>query len=121
MFPIVAYKGIDAAIRQSRDWLRETQAQLRSRRLGIAADLVADLVSIEGDARQIDLYEGTLLPRLRYIADFARTDVAQNQAAGDEPVRIERLRVQVLETALALRLDEAKRIADLDAITAAQL
>ncbi len=120
MFPIVAYKGIDAAIRQSRDWLRETQAQLRSRRLGISADLVADLVLIDGDTRQIDLYEGTLLPRLRHIADFARIDVTQNQAAGDEPVRIERLRVQALETVLVLRLDEAKRIADVDAITAVQ-
>lgn len=121
MFPIMAYQGIDAAIRQSRDWLHGTQAQLRGRQLGIAAELIADLSSIDSDARQIDLYEKTLLPRLRRLATFARTDVAQSAAASDEPVRIERLRMHVLETVLDLRRDQEKRAADIDAITAVRI
>ncbi len=121
MFPIVAYQGIDAAIRQSRDWLRQTRAQLRSRRLGIAADLVADLMLLDGDERRIRLYETELLPRLRRMAAFAHTDVAQDEAPSDEPVRIERLRIQAQETILDLRLDAARRAADVDALTAARL
>ncbi len=121
MLPFMAYQGIDAAIRQSRDRLRQARAQLRSRRLGVTSGLVADLVLIDGDVRQIDLYENTLLPRLRQLADFARTDVAQSQTASDAPVRIERLRVRARETILDLRLDAARRTADVEAITAARL
>ncbi len=121
MFPILAYQGIDAAIRQSRDRLREARAQLRNRRLGIQASLVADLVLIDGDTRQIDLYEDALLPRLRQMAAFAHADVTQNQAGIDTPVQIERLRIHALETLLDLRLDLARHTADLDAITAAAL
>lgn len=121
MFPFVRYRAINAAIRQNRDWLRETEARLRSRRLGIAARLVADLMMIRGDARQIDLYEGVLLPRLARLAAFARTDVAQSQAAVDEPTRIERMRVQVQETVVQLGLDEADRLADVDALVATRL
>ena len=121
MFPIAAYQGIDAAIRQSRDRLRKTRAQLRSRRLGIAADLVADLVRLDADTREIDLYEKNLLPRLRGMADFARADIAQDVAESDEPVRIERLRIKALETLLDLRLDAATQAADVDAIAATRL
>ena len=121
MFPFVRYRAIDAAIRQNRDWLRETEARLRSQRLGIAARLMADLMIIRGDVRQIDLYEGVLLPRLARLAAFARTDVAQSQAAVDEPTRIERTRVQVRETVVRLRLDEADRLADVDALVATRL
>ena len=90
MLPFVRYRAINAAIRQSRDRLRETEARLRSRRLGITARLLTDLVMIQGDTRQIDLYEGDFLPRLARMAAFARTDVEQSQAAIDEPIRIER-------------------------------
>lgn len=121
MIPFVRYRAINAAIRQNRDWLRETQAQLRSRRLGIAARLVADLMMIRGDARQIELYEGVVLPRLANLAAFARLDVAQDQAKIEETIRIGRMRVQVEETVLGLRLDEAERLADVDALVGTRL
>ncbi len=121
MLPFVRYQAINAAIRQSRDRLRETEAQLRSRRLGIAARLLTDLVMIQGDTRQIDLYEGDFLPRLARMAAFARTDVEQSRAALEEPVRIERTRVQVQEAVLALRLDEAERLADMEDLAAVRL
>ncbi len=39
----------------------------------------------------------------------------------DALVQIERTRVQIQETLLELRLDEARRLADLDALTAVRL
>ena len=121
MFPFVRYRAIDAAIRQNRDWLRERRAQLRSRRLGISAQLVSDLEMVHSDGAQIALYSRDVLPRLGQLAAFARMDVAQTRASIDALVQIERTRVQIQETLLELRLDEARRLADLDALTAARL
>ncbi len=121
MFPFVRYQAINAAIRQNRDWLRESEAELRSARLSIAARVVADLVMVQGDARQINLYESVFLPRLQRLAAFTRTDVEQNRAPIDEPVQIERTRIEVQETILELRLNEAERQADVDALVAARL
>ncbi len=42
-------------------------------------------------------------------------------ASIDALVQIERTRVQIQETLLELRLDEARRLADLDALTAVRL
>ena len=121
MFPFVRYQAINAAIRQNRDSLRESEAELRSARLGIAAQVVTDLVMVQSDARQINLYESVFLPRLQRLADFARTDVEQNRAPIDELVQIERTRIEVGETILELRLNEAERQADVDALVAARL
>lgn len=121
MLPFVRYQAINAAIRQNRDWLRQSEAELRSGRLSVAARVVADLVIVHSDARQINLYEGVVLPRLQRLADFARTDVEQNRAAIDEPVQIERTRVRIQETILELRLDEGERSADMDALIGARL
>ncbi|OYV75741.1 MAG: hypothetical protein B7Z66_11640 [Chromatiales bacterium 21-64-14] len=121
MFPFVRYQAINASIHQNRDWLRESEAELRSGRLSIAARVVADLVIVQSDTRRINLYEGVLLPRLQRLAAFARTDVEQNQGAIDEPVQIERTRVQIHEAILGLRLDEVERLADMDALLASRL
>jgi len=121
MFPFVRYRAINAAIRQNRDELRQSEAELRSGRLSIAARVIADLVIVQSDARQINLYEGVVLPRLQRLAVFARTDVEQNRAAIDEPVQIERTRVRIQESILELRLDEAERSADMDALIGARL
>ena len=121
MFPIVRYQAINAAIRQNRDWLRESEAQLRSARLSVAAQIVADLVMVQSDARQTGLYEGVLLPRLQRLAVFARTDVEQSRAAIDEPIQIERTRVEIQETILELRLNENEHLADIDALLATRL
>ena len=121
MFPLARYRAINAAIRQNRDRLRETEARLRGRGLGIDARVVADLVMLDGDARQIGLYEGTLLPRLGRLGAFARTELEQGAAGAEEPVRIERTRVQVEQAVLALRLDEADRLTGLETLIAVRL
>ncbi len=121
MVPFVRYRAINAAIRQNRDWLRETEAHLRSRRLSIDARLVTDLAMAQSDARQISLYEHTVLPRLERLDEFGRVDVEQGRAGIGEPVRIERARIQVREILLDLRLDESERLVDLDTLTAARL
>ena len=121
MFPFVRYHAINAAIRQNRDSLRESEAELRSTRLSVAARVMADLVMAQSDARKIELYESVFLPRLERLAAFARTEVEQNRAAIDGPVQIERTQVQIHETILELRLDEAERQADMDDLTATRL
>lgn len=61
------------------------------------------------------------MPRLARLVAFARADVEQSQAAVEEPIRIERMRVQVQEAMLELRLDEADRLADMEALAAVRL
>jgi hypothetical protein len=82
VLPFVRYPAINVAIRQNRDWLRESAAQLRSRRLGIGARPVA----------------------------FALSNVAQSQVAIDEPTHLESTRLQVQEVVVQLRLDEAPTV-----------
>ena len=121
MFPFVRYRAIHAAILQSRDRLRQRQAQLRSRRLSIAARLIADLQMASSDRQQIDLYERVVLPRLEQMAGFARADVAQSREPITALVRIERTKVRIRQVLVDLRLDELERRADIDALTAARL
>lgn len=53
----------------------------------------------------------------RRLGAFAHTELEQGGGA-EEPVRIERTRVQVEQAVLALRLDEVDRLTDMETLIA---
>ncbi len=121
IIPVLRYKAINAAIAQAGDQLRATQAAWRSTHVSLAAQLLVDLIAMHNDDRQINIFQNTILPRLKIIASLARADFQQGNGSIDRQIKAQGELLAIQQTIVNLRADLDTRIADLDAIFAAPL
>ncbi len=119
--PIFQYQAIDASIAQAKANLRAVNAQWRGKRINLDTSLIIDLLLMRRDRRQLAIYSGAVLPRLKFMESIARTNYQQGQAGIENIIRIESLRVKIRSAILDVQADALGRLADIQAIIAAPL
>ena len=119
--PVLRYKAINAAIAQARDQLRAAQSARRSVHVTLAAQLLGDVIATHNDYRQIELFQNSILPRLKIIVFLARADYQQGNGGIDREIKSQNELLAIRQTLVDLQADLDIRIADMDAIIAAPL
>ena len=119
--PVFRYQAINASIAQARDRLRGQQAALRGADINLTARLLIDLLALRNDRRQLALFSGRILPRLKLINALARRDYQQGAATVQDQLKSLQELLIIEQTIAQLQTDQNIRIADIDAIIAAPM
>jgi len=116
--PAVRHEAIDAAIAQAEANLRAADAMRRQSHRDLASRVVADLSTIRDADRQLLLFEKTILPRADQAVALERSAYESGHATFVDLLDGQRSLISIRRFVVNLRATRAKRVAELDAITA---
>jgi outer membrane protein TolC len=119
--PLLRYEAINAAIAQAEANLRASEAMHRQARNDLSARVVMDIRTLRDADRQLDLFEHTILPRARQVATVARWAYEAGQSSLLDWLDGERSLIAIQRLVANLHTVRAKRLADLEAVTAQEL
>jgi outer membrane protein TolC len=119
--PVLRYEAINAAIAQAEANLRASDAMRRQTEKDLGARLIGNIASIRDADRQLALFEQTILPRLERTVDLSRSAYESGQSGLLDLLDSQRSLLAVRKLVAELRVARAKRLADLESITARTL
>lgn len=119
--PLLRYQAINAAIAQAEANLKSTEAMRRQASNNLNAHVVMDITTLRDIDRQLDLFEHAILPRAREAVTVARTSYETGQASLLDLLDSQRSLIAIQRLVVNLRITHEKQVADLEAITAADL
>jgi outer membrane protein TolC len=119
--PLLRHQAIDAAIRQAHANLRAADAMRRQAANDLAALVIFDLVTLRDADRQLDLFEHTILPRARQVVTVTRAAYEAGRSPLLDLLDSQRSLLSIRRLVNELRITRAKRLADLESITATEL
>jgi outer membrane protein TolC len=82
------------------------------------AQVVMDIVSLRDADRQLDLFDHTVLPRIRQVVTVGRSAYETGQSTLLDFLDSERSLIAVQRLVANLRIAREKRLVDLEAVTA---
>ncbi len=116
--PILRYEALNAAIAQAEANLRAADSIRRQTSADLASQIITDVATIRDANRQLDLLEHTILPRARQAANVARTSYESARATLPDLLEAQRTSISVERLIVNLRVLRAKRVFELEAMTA---
>jgi outer membrane protein, heavy metal efflux system len=125
--PILRYEALNAAIAQAEARLRATEATRRQLGNNLAAQVIADITIIRDAGRQLDLFDHTILPRARQVVEVARSAFEVGDASQADAASLlnllddQRSLIAIERLAAKLKIAQAIRLAELEAITTSNL
>jgi cobalt-zinc-cadmium efflux system outer membrane protein len=119
--PILRHEAIEAAIAQAQANLHATDAMRRQAANDVSASVVADLAACHDVDRQLELFEGIVLPRSRQIVILVRSAYETGRGSLLTLLESQRSLVAIERLVANLQSTRAKRIVDLEAIAAMRL
>jgi outer membrane protein, heavy metal efflux system len=119
--PIFRYEALNAAIAQAQADLRATEAMRRQTGNDLNAQVVMDVTTFRDAGRQLDLLQKTILPRSRRTVELVRTAYESGQATLLDLLDSQRSLIDIERLIVNLRVTQAKRLSDLEAVTCALL
>jgi outer membrane protein TolC len=119
--PLLRHEAIDAAVAQAQANLRATEAMRRQTGNDLNAQIVMDLTTLRDADRQLNLFERTILPRTRQMVTVTRSVYETGHATLLDLLDSQRSLISIERLTANLRVVRAKRVADLEAITAQEL
>jgi outer membrane protein TolC len=115
--PIFRYEAINASIAQAQFNLRAAEAMRRQNGNDLNAQLVMDLSTYHDAARQLDLLSNTILPRSQRAVGLLRTAYESGQTTLLDLLDSERFLISIQRLVVNLRITQARRMADMEAMT----
>ncbi len=119
--PLFRYEALDAAVKQADANLRAADAARRDANNTLAAQVVADIVTLHDADRQLRLLNDTILPRARQIVRLSRSAYEAGNASLIDILDAQRSVIGLERLTAHLSVTRAKRLADLEALTATRL
>jgi outer membrane protein TolC len=119
--PVLRYQAINAAIAQAEANLHASEAMRRQTEKDLGARLVGDVTSIRDADRQLELFDQTILPRLERTVELSRSAYESGQSSLLDLLDSQRSLLSVRRLVAELRVARAKRLADLESVTARTL
>jgi outer membrane protein TolC len=119
--PALRREAIDAAIAQAQANLRIAEAMRRQSQNDLASQVISDLATIRDADRQLQLFEKTILPRAEQAVTVARSAYESGHATFIDLLDSQRSLISIRRLIVNLRATRAKRLAELDALTARRL
>ncbi len=119
--PFFRHEALDAAIAQAHANLHAAEAMQRQASNDLAAQVVLDLSTIHDADRQLELFTHTILPRARQAVDLSRTAYESGHSSLLDALDTRRTLISVERLTATLHAQRAKRLADLESITAQNL
>ncbi len=119
--PLLRYEAINAAIAQARADLRMTEAMRRQTSNDLKARIVLDITTLRDSDRQLELFEHSILPRARRVVEIARSAYEAGRATLLDLLDSQRSLIAIERLVANLRIAREKRLADIEAIIAADL
>jgi cobalt-zinc-cadmium efflux system outer membrane protein len=114
--PIFRYEAIEAAIAQAQANLNAAEAMHRQATNDLNAQIILDITTFHDAQRQVDLISDSILPRLERMIDVDQTGYESGQASLLDLLDSRRSLIEIERLAGNLRVTQAKRRADLEAI-----
>jgi cobalt-zinc-cadmium efflux system outer membrane protein len=119
--PIFRYEALNAAVAQAEANLRASEAMRRQAGNDLAAQVVSDITIIRDTERQLDLFEHTILPRARQVADVGRSAYETGHASLPDLLDDQRSLISIERFIANLRVTREKHLAELESITVSNL
>ncbi len=119
--PLFRYEAINASVAQAQANLRGSQAMLRQSGNDLASQVVADIVALRDQDRQLDLFGQTILPRARQVIEIERAEYETGQGSLLEMLDAQRSLISIERLVATLRAGRDKWLVDLEAITTVDL
>jgi outer membrane protein, heavy metal efflux system len=119
--PILRYQALNAAVAQAEANLRASEAMRRQAGNDLAAQVVADITSIRDANRQLDLFEHTVLPRVRQVVDVGRSAYETGHSSLLDLLDDQRSLITIERLVANLIINREKHLAELDAIATSDL
>jgi cobalt-zinc-cadmium efflux system outer membrane protein len=119
--PIFRFEALNAAIAQAEVNLRSSEAMRRQSASDLTAQVIIDISTIRDADRQLDLLEGTILPRARQIVTIGRSSYETGHTSLTDLLDDQRFLIAIGKLAANLRIVREKQVVDLEAITATDL
>ncbi len=107
-------EAIRGGIEQARANLRATQAARAQYERNLAASFIFNLAVLRNDERQVELFEKSILPRVRQTVESARTSYAAGRLAFVELLDAQRTYLDVRLTLAELRMEREKSLAAIE-------
>ncbi len=119
--PVLRYEALNAAVTQAEANLRASEAMRRQAGNDLAAQVVADLTLIRDADRQLELFDRSVLPRVRQVVTIGRTAYETNRASMLGLLEDQRSSIAIERLIANLRVTREKHLAELESITASDL
>lgn len=119
--PLLRRQAIDAAVAQAEANLHATDAMRRQTRNDLGAQVILDLSTIRDADRQLELFEGTVLPRARQVVNVSRSAYETGQSSLLDLLDSQRSLITIQRLVARLRVIREQRLDDLEAIAARKL
>lgn len=119
--PVLRHEALRAAVAQAEANLRAAEAMRRQAENDLAAQVVADIVTIRDADRQLDLFDHTLLPRARQVVNIGRSAYETSHASLLELLEEQRALIALERLVADLRITREKNLAELESITTSDL
>lgn len=119
--PFFRYEAIDAAIAQAEANLRASEATRRQASNDLVAETAADIAAIRDADRQLSLFEQNILPRARQMVNIGRAAYETGRAPLLDLLNEQRSLIGLERLVANLMATRAKRLAELESITASDL
>lgn len=116
--PWLRHEAIDAAVAQAQANLRATDAMRRQLGNDLSARIVFDIATLRDASRQLELLDHTILPRARQTVGIARSAYESGRSSLLDVLDGQRSLISIQRLISNLRATRAKRLADLESITA---
>jgi cobalt-zinc-cadmium efflux system outer membrane protein len=119
--PILRHEAIEAAIRQAQANLRATEAMRHQTNNDLKAQLLMDLTIFHDADRQLDLVEKTIVPRAKQVVTVTRSAYEAGRSPLLDLLDSQRSLIALQRLVANLRTTRAKRLADIETMTASDL
>ncbi len=119
--PLLRREALDAAVAQAEANLRATESMRRQTRNDLNAQIIMDISTLRNADRQLDLFEHTILPRIRQVVTVTRLAYESGRTTLLDLLDSQRSLIAIERLVANLRITRAKRLADLDTLTAHRL
>jgi outer membrane protein TolC len=119
--PVFRYEAINAAITQAQANSRAADAMRRQSTNDLGTEAVTDVNYIRDADRQIDLFQHTILPRVRELVSLGRSGYETGHGSLLDLLDDQRSLIAIERLVAGLRIDREKRFAELESITTMNL
>jgi outer membrane protein TolC len=119
--PIFRYEALNAAIAQAEANLRASEAIRRQAGNDLTVQVLTNITIIRDADRQLDLFEHTILPRVREGVDLGRSAYETGRGSLLDLLDDQRSLITIERLVADLRINREKNLAELESVTGSDL
>jgi outer membrane protein, heavy metal efflux system len=117
-FPLLRYEAIEAGIAQARANLAAAEAMRRQAENDLGSRAIASLQSFRNAERQVELFQGVIIPAAEGIISSTRASYSAGQIPLIELLDSQSTLLEVRSTLARLRMEREAMLAELEAMAA---